>query len=44
MTSGDDTEKADADPKIGDSVGKIKAEADSTKLRSFLANLGQEEE
>ena len=33
-------EEADADPKQGDSVGKIKAEADSTKLRSFLANLG----
>jgi archaellum biogenesis ATPase FlaH len=41
--SDDETEKS-VDPKIGDSVGKIKAEADSTKLRSFLANLGQEEE
>ena len=44
MTSSDDTEKTDADPKMGDSVGKIKADADSTKLRSFLANLGQEDE
>jgi len=34
------SEEADTDPKQGDSVGKIKAEADSTKLRSFLANLG----
>ena len=41
--SDDETEKS-VDPKIGDSVGKIKAEADSTKLRSFLANLGQDEE
>ena len=31
-------EEADADPKQGDSVGKIQAEADSTKLRPFLAN------
>ena len=36
--------KKEVDPKIGDSVGKIKAEADSTKLRSFLANLGADEE
>jgi len=36
-------EEADADPKQGDSVGKIKAEADSTKLRSFLANLGDDD-
>ena len=33
-----------ADPKQGDSVGKIKAEADSTKLRSFLANLGGDDD
>ena len=32
-----------ADPKDGDSVGKIKADVDSTKLRSFIANLGQDE-
>ena len=44
MTGTTDTEQADANPKVGDSVGKIKAEADSTKLRSFLANLGQDEE
>ena len=36
--------EATVDPKAGDSVGKIKAEADSTKLRSFLANLGSDEE
>ena len=34
----------DIDPNKGESVGKIKAEADSTKLRSFLANLGTDEE
>jgi hypothetical protein len=33
-----------ADPKEGDSVGKIKADVDSTKLRSFIANLGQDQE
>ena len=37
------SEEGDADPKQGDSVGKIKAEADSTKLRSFLANLGDDD-
>jgi len=40
----DTDDEKDVDPKIGDSVGKIKAEADSTKLRSFLANLGTDEE
>jgi len=30
------------DPSEGDTVGKIKAEADSTALRSFLSNLGSE--
>ena len=40
----EDTEEKDVDPKLGDSVGRIKAEADSTKLRSFLANLGSDEE
>ena len=32
----------DADPTQGDTVGKIKAEADSTKLRNFINNLGSE--
>ena len=32
----------DADPTEGDTVGKIKAEADSTKLRNFINNLGSE--
>ena len=31
-----------ADPTEGDTVGKIKAEADSTKLKQFLNNLGSE--
>jgi archaellum biogenesis ATPase FlaH len=44
MDQSDTGEEKTVDPKVGDSVGKIKAEADSTKLRSFLANLGQEEE
>ena len=35
---------SDADPSEGKAVGKVKAEADSTKLRSFLANLGNDEE
>ena len=30
----------DADPTEGDTVGKIKAQTDSTKLRSFINNLG----
>ena len=30
----------DADPAEGDTVGKIKAQTDSTKLRSFINNLG----
>jgi replicative DNA helicase len=30
------------DPSSGGTVGKIKAEADSTKLRQFLSNLGNE--
>ena len=33
-----------ADPKEGDSVGKVKADVDSTLLRSFITNLGQEDE
>jgi KaiC/GvpD/RAD55 family RecA-like ATPase len=36
-------EEEDVDPKKGDTVGKIKAEADSTKLRAFLNNLDSEE-
>jgi hypothetical protein len=39
-----ETDESDLNPKTGDSVGKIKAEADSTKLRSFLANLGGDDE
>ncbi len=38
----DNTETND-DPSQGSSVGKIKVEAESTKLRSFLANLDNEE-
>ena len=44
MDQGEGGEEKPVDPKIGDSVGKIKAEADSTKLRSFLANLGGDDE
>ena len=33
----------DADPAEGDTVGKIKAQTDSTKLRSFINNLGGDE-
>ena len=44
MNTKDEEGEATVDPKAGDSVGKIKAEADSTKLRSFLANLGTDEE
>ena len=32
----------DVDPSKGDTVGKIRAETDSTKLRQFLNNLGDE--
>ena len=32
----------DADPSQGDTVGKIRAETDSTKLKQFLNNLGDE--
>jgi len=31
-----------ADPAQGDTVGKIRAEADSTKLKQFLNNLDSE--
>ena len=36
------TETSD-DPGEGDTVGKIKAQTDSTKLRSFINNLGGDE-
>jgi len=36
------TVNEDADPAEGGTVGKIKAEADSTKLKQFLNNLGSE--
>tara|TARA_E500000178_G_scaffold130926_1_gene130768 strand:- start:2644 stop:4077 length:1434 start_codon:yes stop_codon:yes gene_type:complete len=42
MSPGEEGE-AETDPKVGDSVGKIKADADSTKLRSFLANLDSDD-
>ena len=34
--------EGNADPTEGDTVGKIKAEADSTKLKQFLNNLGED--
>jgi hypothetical protein len=42
--SGDDPqpEQQREDPAEGDSVGKIRAQTDSTKLRNFLNNLGDE--
>jgi len=30
------------DPSTGDTVGKIRAEADSTKLKNFINNLNSE--
>jgi len=41
-TSAPESEKS-TDPSQGDTVGKIKAETDSTMLRSFLNNLSTEE-
>ena len=32
----------DPDPGVGDTVGKIRAETDSTKLKQFINNLGEE--
>jgi len=32
----------DPDPGVGDTVGKIRAETDSTKLKQFINNLGTE--
>ena len=31
-----------ADPSEGDTVGKIRAETDSTKLKQFINNLGDD--
>lgn len=44
-TPGDDasTEEVREDPREGDTVGKIRAETDSTKLREFLNNLPGDE-
>jgi|TARA_B110000858_G_scaffold185380_1_gene227511 archaellum biogenesis ATPase FlaH len=36
------TEAINSDPNAGGNVGKIKGDADSTKLRSFLAGLGND--
>jgi len=36
-------ESAEPDPSEGDTVGKIRAETDSTKLRQFLNNLPGDE-
>ena len=42
-TPGEQTEQdTNADPAQGDTVGKIRAEADSTKLKQFLNNLDSE--
>jgi hypothetical protein len=41
-TSASESEKSD-DPSQGSTVGKIKAETDSTMLRSFLNNLSTDE-
>jgi hypothetical protein len=43
-TPGEDTsQEVRDDPSEGDTVGKIRAETDSTKLREFLNNLGGDE-
>ena len=41
-TSDPAVEETNDDPSKGDTVGKIKAQTDSTKLRQFLNNLGTE--
>ncbi len=41
-TTPEPVSEEDADPTKGDTVGKIRAETDSTKLRQFLNNLGDE--
>jgi len=38
------TEETERDPTEGDTVGKIRAETDSTKLRQFLNNLPGDDE
>jgi len=42
ITTGGDEDKAEVDPAEGKTVGKIRAETDSTKLREFLGNLGND--
>lgn len=37
-----DSQTGDVDPSEGDTVGKIRAETDSTKLKQFLNNLGDD--
>ena len=41
-TATTDTEETNDDPTQGDTVGKIKVQTDSTKLKQFLNNLGTE--
>ena len=41
-TNDTEAEETNDDPSKGDTVGKIKAQTDSTKLRQFLNNLGTE--
>ena len=41
-TATTDTEEKNEDPSQGDTVGKIKVQTDSTKLKQFLNNLGTE--
>ena len=41
-STGTDSSETNDDPKEGDSVGKIRAEVDSNKLKQFLNNLGDE--
>ena len=41
-TATTDTEETNEDPSQGDTVGKIKVQTDSTKLKQFLNNLGTE--
>jgi len=42
MTTGGEEQTTEADPAEGKTVGKIRAETDSTKLREFLGNLGND--
>ena len=41
-TPGEEQPQQPVDPSEGKTVGKIKAETDSTKLREFLGNLGND--